>query len=157
MHDHAALITRFYEAFQRGDGAAMAACYAPDARFSDPVFPDLRGPRPGHMWRMLTEQAKDLRIEFGDVVADDAVGRAHWEAWYPFSATGRQVHNVIEAEFTFRSGLIATHLDSFDLHAWTKMALGIPGVLLGWSGFLQGKVRGQAGKALQIWEAKNPS
>ncbi len=133
----------------------MAACYAPDAAFSDPVFSDLRGPRAGHMWRMLTSQASDLKVEFSGVQADEARGGAHWEAWYTFSATGRSVHNIIEAEFTFSDGLIATHLDTFDLYRWTKLALGVPGVLLGWSGFLQGKVRGQAGKALGIWEAKN--
>lgn len=155
MHDHAALITRLYEAFQRCDGEAMAACYAPNAQFSDPVFPDLQGPRAGHMWRMLTSQAADLKVEFSDVHADDSVGRAHWEAWYTFSATGRKVHNIIEAEFTFADGLIATHRDDFDLHAWTKQALGLPGILLGWSSFLQNKIRGQAGKGLQIWESKN--
>jgi ketosteroid isomerase-like protein len=37
------LIERFYAAFGRKDGDAMAACYAPDARFSDPVFGELRG------------------------------------------------------------------------------------------------------------------
>lgn len=37
-----ALIERFYTAFDAGDGDAMAACYAPDVQFSDPVFTDLR-------------------------------------------------------------------------------------------------------------------
>lgn len=156
MHDHVALITRFYDAFQRNDGEAMAACYAPDASFSDPVFPGLQGDRPGNMWRMLTSQAADLKVEFSQVVADDERGSAHWEAWYTFSATGRAVHNIIDAEFTFAEGLIATHTDTFDLYRWTKLALGVPGLLLGWSGFLQGKVRGEAGKALSIWESKNP-
>jgi ketosteroid isomerase-like protein len=152
---HVQLITNLYEAFARLDGEAMAACYAPDATFSDPVFPDLRGGRGGHMWRMLTGQAEDLKIEFGDVQADESSGSAHWEAWYPFSATGRSVHNVIDARFTFRDGLIATHVDSFDLWKWTRMALGLPGVLLGWSPMVQNKVRAQAGKALEIWESKN--
>ena len=39
---NSALIDRFYEAFGRRDHETMAACYAPDARFSDPVFQDLR-------------------------------------------------------------------------------------------------------------------
>ncbi len=30
------LIERFYAAFEARDGAAMAACYAPGAHFSDP-------------------------------------------------------------------------------------------------------------------------
>jgi hypothetical protein len=48
------LIQRFYAAFDRKDGDAMAACYMPDARFDDPVFPGLTGREPGDMWRMLT-------------------------------------------------------------------------------------------------------
>ena len=51
------LIRRFYDAFAALDGAAMAACYHPQASFSDPVFPDLRGAEPGAMWRMLTAAA----------------------------------------------------------------------------------------------------
>ena len=38
-------IATFYEAFQRRDGATMAACYTPDATFRDPAF-DLRGSAP---------------------------------------------------------------------------------------------------------------
>ena len=45
-HPNDELIERFYGAFARGDGDAMAACYAPYARFSDPVFTDLRGEEP---------------------------------------------------------------------------------------------------------------
>ena len=52
MHANAELITRFYTALSRLDGAAMAACYADDATFSDPVFPGLKNGEPGKMWRM---------------------------------------------------------------------------------------------------------
>ena len=37
-HPNEELIERFYSAFARGDGDAMAACYAPGARFSDPAL-----------------------------------------------------------------------------------------------------------------------
>jgi ketosteroid isomerase-like protein len=59
-HPNDELIQRFYAAFDRCDGEAMAACYAPDARFDDPVFPGLRGAEPGQLWRMLTARATDL-------------------------------------------------------------------------------------------------
>jgi len=42
-HPNEELIDRFYAAFGARDGAAMSALYAPDARFSDPVFTDLSG------------------------------------------------------------------------------------------------------------------
>ena len=61
MHPNAQLIERFYSAFQKRDGDGMAACYTPDVTFTDPVFPGLKGPRAGGMWRMLCERAKDLR------------------------------------------------------------------------------------------------
>ena len=95
MDQPAEVIRRFYAAFQRRDHAAMAACYAPDATFSDPVFPALRGPAVGAMWRMLCERGTDLRIEASGIEADSARGSARWEAWYTFSATGRPVHNII--------------------------------------------------------------
>ncbi|MCB9676935.1 MAG: nuclear transport factor 2 family protein [Alphaproteobacteria bacterium] len=155
MHDHEALITRFYTAFQNRDGDAMAACYHPDATFSDPVFPALSGREPGAMWRMLTSRAEDLVVRFGEVKADDTTGSAHWDADYTFSATGRFVRNSIDAKFTFRDGLIATHVDDFDFWRWSRQALGVPGVLLGWSGFLKGKVRGQAAEQLGKFVAKH--
>ncbi len=154
MHPNAELITRFYEAFGQRDGETMAACYHPDASFSDPVFPSLDGEGAGDMWRMLTEGADDLRIEFSDVRADDDAGSAHWEAWYTFSATGRHVHNVIDARFEFRDGLIARHDDRFDFWRWSRQALGLPGVLLGWTPILRNKVRSTAGNRLVKWRAR---
>lgn len=154
MHPNAQLITDLYTAFQQLDGAAMSACYAGDARFSDPVFTDLHGPQVGAMWRMLTGRAQDLVVDFSRVQADDRQGSAHWEAHYSFSQTGRQVHNIIEARFTFADGRIQTHTDDFDLWRWTRMALGPTGWLLGWSPVVQGKVRAQAAKGLERFMEK---
>lgn len=156
MNANEQLIKRFYEAFQKKDGAAMAACYHPDVQFSDPVFTDLRGARAGAMWKMLTGRAKDLRIEFRDVQATDKVGAAHWEAWYTFS-TGNKVHNIIEAHFEFRDGLIVRHKDTFDLQAWARQALGLMGRILGGTDMLQNKVRAQAAKGLDEYLSKNPA
>ena len=154
MNANEATIRRFYEAFQQRDAATMAACYGPDVRFSDPVFTDLRGAQAGLMWKMLCERGKDLKLEFRDVRADDATGSAHWEAWYTFSATGRKVHNVIDATFEFRDGRIVSHTDRFDLYRWSRQALGPAGLLLGWTPLLQDKVRAMAAKGLADYEAK---
>lgn len=153
MHPHEQLITRFYQAFQKRDAAAMAACYHPDIHFSDPAFPDLRGPMAGAMWKMLTERGKDLRLEFRDVKADDKSGSAHWDAWYTFSKTGRKVHNSIDASFSFKDGLILRHVDHFDFHRWAGQALGPAGKLLGGFGFLQKKVQEQAAAGLAAFSA----
>ena len=147
------LITTFYRALQAKDGAAMAACYAEGATFRDAVF-DLRGWQVGAMWRMLCERGTDLRVEFRDVHADAHNGSAHWEAWYTFSASGRKVHNVIDAAFTFVSGRIAAHEDRFNFHRWAGQALGPLGLLLGWAPPFQNMVRRRTAATLAGWAAK---
>lgn len=154
MHPNAALIQSFYEAFQRRDGAAMSAAYHPQASFSDPVFPNLNGAEVGGMWRMLCGRATDLKIEFSGIEADDKVGKAHWEAYYTFSATGRMVHNIIDASFTFEGGQIIKHVDDFDFWRWSRQALGASGVLLGWSSIVRDKVRSQADRGLRKFLAE---
>lgn len=153
-HPNATLINGFYEAFQRRDVAAMAGCYHADIRFSDEVFPDLRGPQASAMWAMLVARGKDLRLAFADVTADDARGAATWEAWYTFSGTGRPVHNVIRAEFAFRDGRIVRHVDRFDFWRWARQALGPAGLLLGWTPYLRAKVRATAARSLAAWMEK---
>ena len=81
-------------------------------------------------------------------------GRAHWDARYTFSATGRKVLNRIDASFEFRDGLIVRHVDRFPFWTWARQALGAPGLLLGWSGFLRAKVRATAAKNLAAFKAK---
>jgi ketosteroid isomerase-like protein len=154
MSQHAELIRGFYSAFQRRDHAAMATCYAPDATFSDPVFRDLRGAQVGAMWRLLCERASDLRVVASGIQADADRGTARWDAWYSFSATGRPVHNAIQAAFQFRGGLIVQHIDRFDLYAWARQALGLKGVLLGWTPFVQRAIRAQAMRGLDSFMRK---
>ncbi len=154
MHPNAELIDRFYTAFGQRDHETMAGCYHTDAEFSDPLFQNLQGAEIGAMWHMLCLRGKDLEITFDGVQADDATGRAAWQAVYTFGATGRKVHNRIDASFTFEDGAIRQHIDVFDLYRWTRMALGLPGVLLGWSGLIQNKVRRQANGALKKFIAK---
>ena len=143
-HPNDELIQRFYAAFDRKDGDEMAACYAPDARFSDPVFQDLRGEEPGAMWRMLTGGSTDLQVELLEHDASDEAGSAHWLAHYTFTQTGRHVDNDVKASFRFQDGKIAEHRDQFDFYRWTRQALGPTGLLLGWTPIVQGSVRKRA-------------
>ena len=150
MHSNAALITRFYTALSRLDGAAMAACYADNATFSDPVFVDLKGSEPGKMWRMLCTRGNDMTVVFDGIEADDAIGKAHWVATYTFS--GNKVVNDIQARFTFKNGKIETHQDQFDLYLWMRQALGLKGVLLGRIPAVQAKLRKTARARLDAFK-----
>ena len=148
-----ALIERFYGAFARGDGAAMAACYGAQVHFHDPVFLDLHGAQAGAMWRMLTGTARDFSLELLEHDADAATGRAHWRAHYTFSQTGLPVVNDVHAAFRFADGLIVDHVDTFDFSRWAGQALGIRGRLLGWTPFLRSAVRARARAGLERFVA----
>jgi ketosteroid isomerase-like protein len=152
------IIRQFYEAFARNDAESMVACYADDVEFSDPAFGKLKGSEAKNMWRMLVERAKgNIEIAFKNVRADQKTGSADWVADYLFSKTGRNVHNEIHAEFEFKDGKIARHTDTFDIWKWSRQALGLSGALLGWSSFLQNKIRQNALESLREYGAKAKS
>jgi hypothetical protein len=132
----------------------MAASYAPTARFSDPVFQDLTGPRIGTMWRLLCERATDLRVECGPVRTEGDTARVEWQAWYSYSATGRRVHNRIAASLILDQGLIRRHDDVFDLYRWARQALGVKGLLLGWTPLVQRAIRRRASHSLDAFAAR---
>ena len=152
--DHQALIARFYGALGRRDATAMAACYAPDATFTDPVFGTLDAAGAAAMWRMLCARGRDLRVESSRIAADDAKGRAHRRATYSSGPTARPVVNEIDAAFRFRRGLIVEHVDSFDLRRWATQALGLSGRVLGLPPLLAPMVRKQAAASLAAWRRR---
>jgi ketosteroid isomerase-like protein len=149
-------ITDFYTAFQKKDWQGMQECYHDKIEFSDPVFRDLKGGEAKAMWHMLAVSAKDLIVVFKNVDGETRTGSCDWDALYSFSRTGRKVHNIIHAKFEFRDGKIIKHKDTFDLWRWAGMALGTSGKLLGWTPFLQGKVRATARKSLDKFIAEHP-
>lgn len=159
-HPNAEAIQRFYAAFERLDAEAMADLYADDVRFDDPVF-SLRGKAEVMaMWRMLcasvkTQGREDWALSVSGIAADDRHGQAHWRPSYRFSATGRTVHNRIDASFVFEQGRVVRHLDHFDVWRWSRQALGMPGWLLGWSGWLRRKIQGQALGRLQQYRDRH--
>ncbi len=153
MHPNEALIERLYSAFARNNSDTMNACYSPMATFEDPAFGRLNHRELTAMWRMLTSNAKDLQVTFGDITADDVEGRCHWEARYTLSSTGRPVHNVIDARFKFHDGLIVEHVDSFDFSRWMVQAMGFAGWLATWLPPLRAQVRQNVRRRLETYMA----
>ena len=145
MNQNEQLIHKFYNAFANADAQTMCECYHPKIQFQDPAFGILKGNDACQMWKMLIEKSKgNIKIEFSDIKADDYLGTAKWIATYNFSKTNRNVINKISAEFIFQDDLIIKHTDSFDVWKWSKQAFGFKGLLLGWTGFFQDKVKEQS-------------
>lgn len=152
--ENLATIERLYAAMNARDGEAMAACYTPDATFQDPAFGKLSDGAGQDMWRMLTSNPdSDLAVTLSNKTADQSTGTAHWLADYTFPDTGRKVHNDVQARFVFRDGLIAEHVDSFDLRAWAAQALGTTGKVLGLTPFLGKVIQGKTAGKLAEYRA----
>ena len=141
MNTNEKLITDFYTAFQNKDWKGMQACYHYDIVFNDPVFENLKGGEAKAMWHMLIGSSKELTLQFNAINANDHSGVAHWEAFYPFSQTGRKVHNIIDAQFKFKDTKIIRHTDHFNFWRWSRMALGTSGLLLGWTPLINKKIK----------------
>ena len=114
MTDFADLLTRLAQAAERGDGAAMAACFTPDGAYHD-VFYGLFVGR-DQIARMITDyfhrDGEDFTWRFFDPVSDGHTGYA----WYEFSYAsklkgfeGRRALLKSASKFRLRDGLIASY------------------------------------------------
>ncbi len=142
-----ATLHRFYTAFQSLDAAAMAACYHPNASFSDPVFKDLRGEKIAAMWLMLTQGAMrsrgDWSLEYSILSGNERKAMVQWDARYSFAGR-RKVHNRVTSHLAFWDGLIVRQIDEFDFWRWSRQALGPSGWVLGWNKQYQAAVSAAA-------------
>lgn len=151
------IIEKFYDAFARKDYAEMQTFYRDDSTFSDPVFTHLASAEVKAMWQMLLTAGRDLSVTYRDVQQDGSIQRCEWHAHYTFSRTGKRVHNIIRTEMEIREGKIFRHQDDFDFWRWSRQALGITGLLMGWTPGLKAKVRQTANQSLRSFMAKNSS
>ncbi len=144
------LIERFYSAFQKLDYKTMSLCYSEDVVFSDPVFGLLQNGEPQAMWEMLCKRATKFSLVFDNIILlDEEYATCYWTATYIFAATGNKVVNQIKAHLRIKDGLIIEHTDHFNLYKWAKQALGFKGFFLGWTSFVQNKIKKQARESLQ--------
>ena len=157
MPTNADIISNFYSAFQKLDYQGMNNCYSDDIVFNDPVFGLLRGDEAKAMWEMLCKNAKDFSLTFSNIeLLDEEYATCNWIATYTFSKTGKKVVNNIKAFMRLKDGKIIEHSDGFKISKWAAQALGLPGVLFGWTGFLKSKIQKNARKSLVAFiEKKN--
>ncbi len=147
------IINKFYSSFAARDAEGMVGCYADNITFEDPAFGPLHGDDAKNMWRMLLKSA-DVHVEWNNIQANGNTGSANWIATYTFSKTGRRVVNHVSASFVLENGKIVRHTDVFNIWKWSRQALGLPGMLLGWSPFLKNSIRKQALERLEKFSEK---
>jgi ketosteroid isomerase-like protein len=154
LHPNEQLIHSFYKAFQNKDYKTMQQSYADNAAFTDPVFINLNAEKTRTMWEMFCVNGKNLSIEFQNIKADETQGSGEWIATYTFSKSGKKVINHIYSKFKFENGKISEHVDTFNFYKWVKQALGLTGLLLGWTPFIKQKVQQGAMKNLNDYQSR---
>ena len=154
-------LDRFFAAFANLDAATMQSCYAENARFADPIFALAGARQIGGMWRMLCADLRlrgigQWKLEVEEIRTRGDQGRVRWVARYPFGAAGRKVRNRVYSRFDFDDkGLIVRQRDAFSFWNWSRQAIGLPGLLFGWTPTLRARVQGQAGQQLARYMEKN--
>ena len=151
MNNNEQLIETFYKAFAKLDYVTMQNCYSANPIFNDPVFGVLEGNAVKAMWEMLCKNAKDFSLIYNSIECEDEYGTCKWTATYSFSKTGKRVVNNVKAHMRIENGKITEHTDEFDIYKWSRQALGLPGILLGWSGYLKSKIRNDARRKLNTF------
>jgi ketosteroid isomerase-like protein len=157
MTESEELIHTFYTAFKNRDYGTMQECYSDSATFSDPVFRDLNARQVRSMWEMFLVKNESLTIEFSDIELIGEKVSAQWTARYTLSSTGRPVTNSIRSMFRIKDGKITRHTDNFNFYRWCRQALGLKGVLLGWSPMLKNRVRKTARTSLDRFVSQKES
>jgi hypothetical protein len=155
MNEHLDIIKRYYTAFQNKDYKTMQDCYSDKAHFSDPIFTDLNADEVKAMWKMLCINGKDLELKFDNIQANENSGSADWVATYTFSKTGNRVINKVHSSFKFDNNKIVDQKDQFNFYDWAYLALGLPGILFGWTLLIKNKVRRSARKSLDKFMRNN--
>ena len=154
---NSSIAAAFYAAFARHDAAAMGACYADDATFSDPVFARLDVREVRAMWTMLLGRAAGMTVTHQILEETEKGARVAWTARYNFSQTGRPVVNEVVATRDYAGGRIVRHRDDFDFWRWSRQALGLKGLLFGRTPFLQHKVQAYGRKGLDAFLGSKPA
>ena len=149
------LITKFYKGFSSKEVAVMLSCYDDAIVFKDPAFGELKGEDAKNMWRMLlSRKENNLVVKLISVKEIENGAIASWEATYLYGPQKRAVKNCISAEFIIENGKIQQHIDHFNLWKWSSQALGLIGVLLGWTPFMKNKIQGKTKHLLQKFKEK---
>lgn len=148
---NAQCLVKFYEAFQKQDYKTMGQCYHTEATFEDPAFGELSQPQVLCMWEMLLSRAQEFTLTCSKPLITSEEGSSEVTASYLFSKTHRKIVNHIFSTFVFKNGKIFKQVDKFDLWKWSRQALGLPAILLGWTPLFQNKIRAEARRNLDTW------
>lgn len=149
------IIHNFYQSFSEGNAERMIANYHENIEFKDPAFGTLKGARAKNMWRMLLSRNNDIQISYEILEVTKTSAKVNWTARYNYGPQQRKVINHVTAYINFENAKIIKHTDEFSLWIWSRQALGISGLFLGWTGFMKKKIQQKTSHLLENYISKN--
>lgn len=136
MTDPAASLARYAAAFEQLTPErldALAALFAPTARFKDP-FNDVRGRAAVRaVFAHMFEQLDEPRFEVTAQALDGAVALLHWRFRFRLrgAARARCIEGMSRVQFDAQ-GLVSEHVDHWDPAEQVYAGLPLLGALLRW-------------------------
>jgi len=131
------VLDTFLQALAHRDIDTMMSCYSAEATYHSPIFPHVEGDMLAATWQWFCAKAPDLTLTVKTCTIEGEHAHVEWTATYTFPKTGRPVTQITTSTFTFDALKICCHSDHFDLHAWSRMALGPLGRVFGGRRWLQ--------------------
>ncbi len=117
--DFRALLERMTQAICRGDGAAAAACFAPDGVYHDGFYGEFRGRDAirGMVEEHFHANARDFSWTLSDALSDGRLGYARYDFFYTSKVppgAGARVHFAGISQVRLEKGLISHYSEIFD-------------------------------------------
>ncbi len=141
------LVKQFYDALNRGDYKFVNRLYHSDARYKDEIF-DFQGAEIHALWYSATRPEMKLFAKLESIHEENDKVVTEWIMTYTLDVINRRISLREKGTFVFQGEKIIKHTDEYDFWSWCTQAFGIIGRALGWSVWLQNRVKKQARKSV---------
>jgi limonene-1,2-epoxide hydrolase len=141
------IVKEFYKALDSGDYRTVNEFYHKNAHYKDEIF-DFKGLEIHALWYTATLPDMELSAELESIREEEDAIYTEWVMSYTLDIIKRRIRLKEKGKFTFQEGKIIEHTDKYDFWTWCIQAFGIIGRALGWSNWLQNRVRSQAKKSV---------
>jgi hypothetical protein len=125
-------VRRLLHGLASHDAGLLLSVYHPQASYTDPVHPDIRGARLGWLIRYRLAHFEHLQGEPLWIRGDERKGQMQWRlSWRRRGATG-QGRLTLLTTFSFWEDAIVRQVDEFQPWACLRQTRGLSGLALGW-------------------------
>lgn len=141
-------IRQFVETLTRHDLPALLACYHPQASYSGPVHPDIRGHALHRLWALRLARCAGLRAQALGWEGDERKARLRWEMCWTSRGSASPARLALITTFSFWDAQIVRQVDQFSVWRLLGQTEGLRGWALGWLPATQRRARDRAAREL---------